>query len=97
MKGYIQSQRVYYDLTHAPVSFMSTLLDLLSLSVKLKLRINQMDVTPAFLNAVFDYSVYFHPPPPFYHLIPIYNSLKFFKSLYGLKQAASMWNQLLYN
>lgn len=70
VKGYMQSQGIDYDLTHAPVSRISTLRVLLSLAFRLKLTINQMKVSTVFLNAILDDVVHVRPPPGFEHLIP---------------------------
>lgn len=52
MKCFIQSHGVYYDIAHADISLLSTLIVLVSLSIKLKMKINHMDVSTVLLNAV---------------------------------------------
>lgn len=64
----MQSHLADYDLTHVPVSRLSTLRVLLSLAVRLKLKVNQMYVSTAFLNAVLNDEVYVKPPSGFEHL-----------------------------
>lgn len=70
VKGYMKIYGVDYDSTHAPLSILSTLRVLLSLAVKLKLKIHQMDVSTAFLNAILDDVVFVCPPPGYENLVP---------------------------
>lgn len=92
-KGYMQAHGVDYDLIHVPVSRISTLRTVLSISVKLNLKIDQMDVTTAFLNAALEDEIIFVRKPPGYeNLVPKGKSIRLLKSLYGLKQASRMCN-----
>lgn len=95
VKGYMKAHGVDYELNHVHVSSMSTLRILLSLAVKRNLKVNKMEVSTAFLNAVLDDEVYVKPPPSFEHFIPRGKSIKFLKALYGLKQSSRAWNLLL--
>ena len=52
-----------------------------------------LDVPKAFPNADIDYDVYMHAPPGIH--LPHNHCYKLLKSLYGLKQAARLWNKLL--
>lgn len=94
VKRYMRSHGLYFNLTHAPVSRLSTLRVLLFLAVKSKLKIIQMDICTEFLNTILDDAVYVLLPPGFEHLVPKGKSLMLLKALFGLKQASRAWNQL---
>lgn len=95
VKGYLQNYGIDYDLTHAPVSRLSTMITIPSLAVKLKLKIHHMDISTGFLNAVLNDLVYVIPPPGYEHILPKNKSFLLIKALYGLKQASPMVNKLL--
>lgn len=92
-KVYIQVQAFYYELTHSPVSLISSLITVLLLSVKLNLKIHHTDVTTTFLNAVLmNESIFFNPLPGYYNIVPKGKSTQLFKSLYGLNHLSLMCN-----
>lgn len=50
----MKTHGIVYDLTHVPVYRMSVLRKIISLAIKLKLKIHQMYFTTAFLNAALE-------------------------------------------
>lgn len=95
----MQQQGIEYFLKYSPVSLLSTLVALLSLAVKLKLTINQMDVITTLLSVVLDETLYLRSPTGFSHLIPHRTPqgklLRFLKAIYCLKQTSMEWNKRL--
>ena len=90
IKGYSQRKGEDYDETYAPVVRHSSLRYLFALSVKLGLKIEQMDVVTAFLHDDLNDEIYMEQP-----LMFISDSSKVCrlnKALYGLKQASRIWN-----
>ena len=63
------------------------------------MKIYQLDVKTAYLNAPLDYEVFIEQPPGFEEKdkngVKLVMKLK--KSLYGLRQSGRMWNQLLHD
>lgn len=66
---------IYYDITYAPVSRLSTLRALLYLEVKRNRKINQMYTRTEFIDAVLDDAVYLWTQQRFYQLITLKNDL----------------------
>ena len=88
--GYAQIFGVDFDETYSPVARMTSLRILFAISAQLGLRIHQMDVDTAFLNAPVTEDIYIRPPEGF----PIpsnMNCFKLKKALYGLKQSPREW------
>lgn len=52
LKGVMQTHGIDYDLTHSPVSKMTTLRFLISLAAQLDLIFHKMDATAVFHNAI---------------------------------------------
>ena len=95
-KGYSQEHGVDYDETFSPVFKLTSLQILLSISAIHDLEIHHMDVKMAFLNGEVDSEIYVEQPQG-YELrngqpgAKLVCKLK--KGLYGLKQAARLWNR----
>lgn len=89
-QGFTQKFGVDYDEVFAPVARSTTLRLLLSISGKLNLKVNHFDVKTAFLNGNLDEEIYMRPPAGMETHGKVY---KLNKSLYGLKQAARVWNE----
>ena len=88
--------RDYFD-TYAPVARAASIRALIAAAAAHNWELHQMDVDTAYLNAPLDNLIYMRPPkgepdtdaagrPIAYRLL---------KSLYGLKQSARNWNQLM--
>lgn len=91
-KGYSQKYGQDYCEIFAPVVRPQAIRLLLSMAGKLKLHVNQFDVKTAFLNGTLTEELYMKQPEGF----EVGNKVwRLRKSLYGLKQAARSWNQLL--
>ena len=75
-----------FDETYSPVARLTSIRILLAISAQLNLRIHQMDVDTAFLNAEVKEEIYIKPPEGF----PIHSNMNCFRllrALYGLKQS----------
>ena len=93
-KGYAQRWGINYDQTFAPTACLSTIRVLLQMCVQYDLTIlHQMDVSSAYLNADIDVDLYMEQPKGFE--IRKNKVCKLTKSIYGLKQAGKLWNQVL--
>jgi hypothetical protein len=65
---------------------------LLTLAGLQSIKVRQFDVKTAFLNGKLDEEIYMKPPQSFEATEKVF---KLQKSLYGLKQAARVWNQAM--
>ena len=92
-QGFTQKFGVDYDEIFAPVTRSSTFRTLLAVASLKKFYIKQYDVKSAFLNGTLNEEIFMKPPPNLQHDNKV---LKLHKSLYGLKQAARVWNQTLH-
>jgi len=90
-KGFSQHHGVDYDETFSPVFKLASLRTILSIGATLDLEMEQMDVKTAFLNGEIDTEVYVEQPQGFERGDKLYCRLN--KGLYGLKQAARIWNK----
>lgn len=93
-QGFSQKFGVDYDEVFAPVVRSTTLKLLLSIAGRKKYMVKHYDVKTAFLNGDLDEDIYMKQPPGFQNGKKV---CKLNKSLYGLKQAARVWNQALHN
>lgn len=91
-QGFTQKFGVDYDEVFAPVARSQTFRTLLSVASSRKMIIKQFDVTSAFLNGRLDEEIYMKPAPGSQFGDKVY---KLHKSIYGLKQAARVWNKAL--
>ena len=98
-KGFTQEKDVDYEETFAPTAKMTTLRAFIQVAARQKLRVQQMDVKTAYLNAPIDHDIYIHQPKGYEVKNKdgkvLYCKLK--KSLYGLKQSGRMWNNVIHN
>ena len=92
-KGYVQRWGIDYDQSFAPTARLSTIRVLLQMCVQYDLTIlHQIDVSSAYLNADIDVDLYIEQPKGFE--IKKNKVCKLKKSIYGLKQAGKLWNQV---
>ncbi|KAG5672409.1 hypothetical protein PVAND_002540 [Polypedilum vanderplanki] len=92
-QGYSQNYGEDYDEVFAPVTRSSTFRLLLAVSGRRKYYVKQFDIKTAFLNGELKEEIYLKQPPGY----EINNQvLRLKKSLYGLKQAARVWNQTIH-
>lgn len=89
-QGFTQKHGIDYDEVFAPVARSESVRLLLSMAGVLDLEVYQYDFKTAFLNGKLEEEIYMRPPPG---LEIGGRVLKLKKSLYGLKQAARIWNQ----
>lgn len=92
-QGFSQKYGIDYDEVFAPVTRSSTFRMLLTVSAKRKYLVKQFDIKTAFLNGKLQEEIYLSQPPGFKINNQVY---KLKKSLYGLKQAARVWNQTIH-
>jgi transposase InsO family protein len=92
-QGFSQKFGIDYDEVFAPVARSTTLRLLLSVAGSRKYNVNHYDIKTAFLNGTLKEEIYLKQPPGFQNGEQVYR-LK--KSLYGLKQAARVWNETLH-
>ena len=95
--GNTQKQGVDFDLVFATVVKLSSIRILLALAARYGWRLWQLDVKQAFLQADLHESLYMRMPPHLPDRDGSGNQLvcRLKKSLYGLKQAAREWAQVL--
>jgi hypothetical protein len=91
-QGFTQERGEDYDLVFAPVARPTSFRILLTLAGLQSMKVRQFDVKTAFLNGKLDEEIYMKPPQGFEATEKV---LKLQKSLYGLKQAARVWNQAM--
>ena len=104
-KGMTQKQGIDYQETFAPVIRTETLRLILAIACVTGSEIIQMDVRTAYLNAELDEEIYTEIPEGYDRFVKPNSvaghnkgngglrALRLKKSLYGLKQAARMWNK----
>jgi transposase InsO family protein len=92
-QGFSQKYGIDYLDVYAPVARNVSLRMMLSTAGRKKLIVKQYDVKSAFLNGDLQEEIFMKPPPG-----TNYNGkvCKLVKSLYGLKQAANVWNAKLH-
>ena len=97
-KGFSQTYGVDYFSTFAPTTRLSTIRMVIQIAVQCDYIIHQMDVKSAYLNAPIDCEVYMEQPKGFERVSE--DGKKYVcrlrKSLYGLKQSASNWRDVIH-
>jgi transposase InsO family protein len=88
-QGFTQQAGIDFDEVFAPVANSTTIKILLTVAGIKKYHVRHYDVKSAFLNGELKEEIYMRPPPGTNERGNVYR-LK--KSLYGLKQAANVWN-----
>ena len=92
-QGFSQKFGIDYDEVFAPVARSTTMRMLLSVAGVRGYKVRQYDVKTEFLNGILDEEIYLKQPQGFQEGNKVY---KLKKGLYGLKQAARVWNQTLH-
>ena len=98
-QGFAQVEGSDYTETFAPTARMSTVRMLMQLAAQFDLKVHQMDVKTAYLNAPIDTEIFMNQPQGYEqsHDGKIKMVCRLNKSLYGLKQSGRNWNKLLHN
>jgi hypothetical protein len=91
-QGFKQQHEVDYDEVFAPVARPTSFRILLTIAGCQGMEVKQFDVKTAFLNGHLEQEIYMKPPQGFESTDKV---MKLRKSLYGLKQAARVWNQAI--
>jgi len=94
-KGFHQIFGQDFNETFSPVARLTTIRLLYSIAVLMNLKITQLDVETAFLNAELpeDEQVFVEPPPLMQ--LPVGKCYRLQRSLYGLKQSPRLWNNTI--
>lgn len=94
-RGFSQKYGEDYDETFAPVVRQTTLRTLLSIAAKEKLAVHHFDVETAFLHGELNETIYMKQPTGF--IEGDFSKVCLLKkSIYGLKQAARVWNEAVH-
>ena len=98
-KGYSQVAGIDYKETFSPTANMTSIRTLMQMAAQYDLKLHQMDVKTAYLNAPIDCEVYIEQPEGFEVKSETGEKLvgKLNKSLYGLKQSGRNWNRVLHD
>lgn len=91
--GYNQEYGIDHHEVFAPVVKQTTLRTLLTIAGRDKLQVQHYDIKNAFLNADLTETIYMRQPKGYEVKGKEHCILKLNKSLYGLKQSASLWNK----
>ena len=94
-RGFSQQPGVDYTETFSPVTRFSSVRTVLAIANQLDMDIHQMDVETAFLNGDLDEEIFMKQPTGFVMKGKENFVCKLHKGLYGLKQAARCWYQML--
>ena len=94
-QGYSQEAGVDYNEVFAPVARYTSIRSVLALANQFDLEAHQMDVVSAFLNGELEDDIYMRQPEGFVDPENPSKVCKLKRSLYGLKQSARCWNQLM--
>ena len=91
-RGFTQVEGIDYEETFAPTAKFVTVRLIISLATSLNWAMEQADIDTAFLWSDIDENIYMQKAEG--HVDPTYPDYvcKLLKSLYGLKQAAHLWN-----
>jgi Reverse transcriptase (RNA-dependent DNA polymerase) len=96
-KGFAQVKGIDYDVILKPTLSRISLGLLIFLAANYKLRLRQLGVQTAVLYGVLDKEVYMGQPPMFEEAKKLKDQYvcKLKKSIYGLRQSSSIWNQTI--
>ena len=95
-KGYNQRPGFDYMEIFAPTMRQATIRLILALAAIDDLHLRSVDISHAFINGDIDAEVYMTQPDGFKEFGPDF-ACKLNKSIYGLKQAARLWNEKLHS
>lgn len=93
VKGYLQKFGISYFDVFAPVSTVDGFRIIICIATQRNWGLRQFDVSTAYLNAPIEEEIYVEPPPGFEE--PDCRIWLLKKSLYGAKQSAKNWGDLL--
>lgn len=96
-QGYTQQKGVDFHETYAPVARMTSMRLICAISAHLGLELEQIDVESAYLHGKIDSVVYLCQPPGFVDPNQPKSAYLLHGNLYGLKQAAKIWNEKIHH
>ena len=94
-KGFSQQPGVDFTETYSPVTRLTSVRAIFAIANQLDMEIHQMDVQTAFLNGNREHEIYMKQPIGFVQKGKENFVCKLEKGLYGLKQSARCWYQML--
>lgn len=94
-QGYAQRYGEDFDEVHAPVALQQTFRVLLTVAGHKGLQVRHVDVKNAYLNGVLQEEIFMRQPPGYSTVGKEELVCKLNRSLYGLKQAARVWNSTI--
>jgi len=94
-RGFSQIHGLDFGDTYAPVTRVSSVRLLIAVAVQKSYKLRQSDVKSAFLNAKLHESIFLRLPEGYVAEGENTVALELDKALYGLRQAAREWNQML--
>jgi hypothetical protein len=94
-QGYSQEHGIDYDEVFAPVAKYKSIRSVLAIANQYNLEIHQMDVKSAFLNGKLEEEIFMKQPEGFVDEKNPNKVCRLNSSLYGLKQSARCWNQVI--
>ena len=92
-RGDMQTEGINYFLTFSSVPNVQTIRLCYAIAASKGLQIKQFDVKTAFLNSKIDETIYMKFPKGYTQKDPRKNCLRLLKGIYGIKQAARLWNK----
>jgi hypothetical protein len=94
-QGCAQRFRLNYEETFSPVVRFQSIRSMVALGAQHKLKLQQMDVSTAFLHGELTEEVYMRQPEGFIEPGKEHLVCRLKRSIYGLKQAPRCWNHVL--
>ena len=94
-QGYTQEYGLDYQEIFSPVARYKSIRVMMAISNSLDLELHQLDVKTAFLNGKLDSEIYMSQPEGYTDESKPDHVCQLKKSLYGLKQAARVWNEAM--
>lgn len=92
-QGYAQKYGTDFGEVYAPVAMQTTLRVLLTVAGQRRLHVRHIDVKNAYLNGTLEEEIFMRQPPGYAVAGKEEFVCRLNKSLYGLKQAARVWNE----
>ena len=94
-QGFSQKYGLDYEEVFAPVARANSLRTILAIANAMDMEVHQMDVKTAFLNGKLTEEIYMQQPEGYVDQKHPDYVCKLHKSLYGLKQSARCWNNVI--
>ena len=96
-KGFTQKKRTDFDETFAPVARTTSVRVIFAIAAAENFILEQLDVDSAYLNGLIDKEIYMAQPQGYVDAEHPTWVCRLNKSLYGLKQAGRIWNDVAHS